>query len=334
LVSAALLGGTLAATSCGNGPSVVGTTRVDWRPVGCPQALDPPIYFAEADGDIFRMNPGDYAITRIGAASCPMAGRVGGIAINRRNELILPFANMNTAGKIRLLGPDSISACETVALRIPMPVSLYSGITMALRDEGDAAGDDVFLYAQDSMRTTSYLARSPGINEPGVVLGQLRFSDGTHSDGLCISGRSGAMDPPTCDAPRVPATLSAWTNAPGTDRTFIAVTLTSAGLVMMTIVERSQNITEVKPIQGVPLDLGVQGITATVWGDTVYLFLQRGEAPMVPPDGGRIQDAGPPTYTSVYRVSITTGIADASMHDIMALPVAATVPPCMRYAPM
>lgn len=334
VVSAALVGGAVFSASCGNAPSIVGTTRPDWRPVGCPQAADPPIYFAEADGDLYRMNPGDFSIMRVDAINCSMAGKIGAIAMNRRGEFLVSFAGTNTAGKFRLTGTSAISACETVGVRIPMPASLYVGMTMALRDEGDPGGDDLFVYAQDSQRTTSYLGKSPGINEPGMVLGQFRFASGTRMDGLCVSGRSGAMDPPTCDAPRAPATLSAWTNAPGTDRTFISVAPADGGLVMMTISERNESITDVKPIQGVPLDLGVQGIAATVWGDTLYLFLQRGEAPVIPDGGGRIPDAGAPTHSTVHRISIATGMALEDGHDIMALPTAATVPPCMRYAPM
>ena len=76
LVVASLVGGAVLAASCGPSPSVVGTTRTDWRPVGCPQIDDPLIYFAEADGDIYKMDPGNFLITRIGAVNCAMAGKI------------------------------------------------------------------------------------------------------------------------------------------------------------------------------------------------------------------------------------------------------------------
>jgi hypothetical protein len=258
------------------------------------------------------------------------------MAINRRGEIVLAFGMTDRAARVRVTGPTSLSDCETVTIRGEAPVTLYSGLAFSARDEGDIGGDDLYLWGFDAMQTTSYIARGEAVGGPVSVLGQTRFSDGDRSDGLCRSSRSGAMDPPTCSGPRVATVLAAYPNRNATNRSLVGVAVANGGFQIMFVDDpNDQRITEVKTVAGVPVDAYVGSLAATVWGDWLYLFVGRA-MPVAPgPDAG---DAGPPrdvpspTFTTVHRVALATGQAEADVGNLSFVPAAATVPPCMRYS--
>jgi hypothetical protein len=330
------LGVAIAAGASCDGRPLVGSPNPDWRPVGCPQAADPPVFLADPDGDLYRMDPNNFGVQRIAAATCPMSGRISNMAINRRGEILLTFGMSDRAARVRVIGTSALSACESVTIRAPnTPITLYSGVTFAVRDEGDIGGDDLFLWGFDNMQSSSYLARAATVTEPVTALGQTRFAEGDRSDGLCRSGRSGAMDPPTCSGPRAAVNLSTWPNRAPSNRSLVGVALVGGAFQILYVdAPEDQRITEVKTVAGVPVDAYVASWTSAVWGDSLYLFVGRSTPPAPGPDAGDARpptDAPAPTFSTVHRVSLMTGQAESDVGNLSFVPTAASVPPCMRY---
>lgn len=337
------LGVAIAAGASCSGRPLVGSPNANWRPVGCPQAGDPPIYLAEADGDVYRLDPNSLGATLMGTVTCPQRGLVNAMGINRRGEIILALGDMRV-GRVRIqAGADPLSACENTVFPAGTmaPINKYSGLTFGLANEGDPGGDDAFLWAFDGNQTTTYLARYPVVAQPPVSSPQTRFVGGDRSDDFCRPPTTGTMVPPTCSGPRVAAQLSNYPNRNATNRSIVAVTFANGAFQIMFIDDPSEGqIAEIRPVTGVPIDLYSSWQASTVWGDTLYLFIGRSPQPMVmPPDGGDSgtmarPDVQPPTMTTIHRIPLSTGVADANVGQLDGIiPTAASVPPCMRYTP-
>jgi hypothetical protein len=343
----ALFAGLAVAISVGascSGRPLVGSPNAAWRPVGCPQAGDPPIYIAEADGDVYRLDPNTLGASLLGTVTCPQRGMVNAMGINRRGEILLALGDMRV-GRVRIqAGADPLSACENTTFPAGMmaPISRYSGLTFALNNEGDVGGDDAYLWAFDGMQTTTYLARYPVVGTAPVSSPQTRFVGGDRSDGFCRSPMTSVMLPPTCSGPRIAAQLSNYPNRNATNRSIVAVTFVDGAFQIMFIDDPSEGqISEIRPVTGVPIDAYASFQASAVWGDTLYLFIGRSPQPMLPPptDGGDAgpmmrPDVQPPNMTTVHRIPLSTGVADANVGQLDGIvPTAASVPPCMRYTP-
>ncbi|MDP3274749.1 MAG: hypothetical protein Q8Q09_06095 [Deltaproteobacteria bacterium] len=326
----ATLGIAVAANAGCSGRALIGSSRPDWRPVGCPQTGDPPVYLATGPGDIYRMDPESFGIERIGAITCPMSGQVSNLGINRRGDVLVSLGDMR-GGRSMITGTMSLATCEAGGIQQVTPVSKFSSFVFALRDEGDSGGDDLYTFGYDDMVTTSYLVRSPNLFDPGEVLGQFRFAGGQRSDGLCQSGRQMMPDPLSCSAPRAYAQLASWPAGDARHRSLVAVAFADTDFKLMLIPNPdTAEISEVRTITGIPLDSSFRGFSATVWGNSVYLFLRRGET--IAPDAGTTMMLPPPTRTTVHRVAIATGQAEMVAGALDIVVAGAAVPPCIRYA--
>jgi hypothetical protein len=321
--------------SCSGRP-LVGSPNANWRPVGCPQAGDPPIYLAEADGDFYRLDPNTFGATRLGAITCPQGGSVNYMAVNRRGEVVLALGEMRV-GRVRIQGgANPLSACESTGFPSgpTTPITKYSGFAFVLTNENDIAGDDVYLWATDNSEQATFLARYSSVGVAPIATPQIRFSDGDRSDELCRPPTQGMMVPPTCSGPRVAVELASYPNRNATNRSLVAATFANGAFQILFIDNpEDARITEIKTVQGVPIDAYSRFQTATVWGDSLYLFVGR-STPMSMGDGGPPVVVPPPTFTTVHRVPLDTAMADPNVGQLDGIiPNAASVPPCMRYAP-
>lgn len=318
--------------SCSGRP-LVGSQNPAWRPVGCPQAGDPPIYLARADGDIYRMNPNNFGVERIGAATCPMAGAITQMAINRRGEIVLSLGEQRV-GRVRIQsGATPLSACEMSSIERgnSSPTTKYSGMTYVLRDEGDINGDDLFTWATDDTELQRFLVRYPAPGQPPNLSNATRFAAGDRSDSFCRPPTTAMGVPPTCSGPRIIAHIGTVPNRTTANRAIVAMGFAEGAIQLMFVDNPDLAVvTQVTPVQGIPLDIFSTIQAATVWGETAYIFIGH---PMTTPD----PDAGvpmmlpPATYTTVHRVPLATGMASADVGTLMFVATAATVPPCMRY---
>lgn len=321
-----------AGASCSGRP-LVGAQNPNWRPVGCPQAGDPPIYLARGDGDLYRMNPNNFGIERIGAATCPMAGSVGMMAINRRGEIVLSLGDQRV-GRVRIQsGANPLSACEMSSIERgnSSPTTKYSGMTYVLRDEGDSAGDDLFTWATDDTELSRYLVRYAGPGQAPNLTQPTRFSAGDRMDTFCKPPTVRENVPPSCSGPRILAHLGTVPNRTTANRAIVAVGIAEGAIqLMFADTPDDGRITQITPVQGIPLDIYSRLQTATVWGETAYIFIGRTmETP--DPDAGVPMTLPPVTYTTVHRVPLSTGMASPDVGNLQMVVSAATVPPCMRY---
>lgn len=333
-----LFGGLLAAIGAGascSGRPLVGSQNPNWRPVGCPQAGDPPIYVAKAEGDIYRLNPNNYGIERIGAATCPNGGSVGTMAINRRGEIVLGLGDMR-AGRVRVQsGANPLSTCEQLSIERgqQIPTTKFSGMTFVLRDEGDIGGDDLMLWATEDSELSTYLVRYAVPGQPPQSAQPLRFAGMDRNDGFCAAPTVTQGIPPTCSGPRILGAIGTVPSRTATNRAVVLMGAANNALHLMFVDNpETGTITAITEVQGIPFDTYSKVMTATVWGDSAFVFVGRVMNPPGP-DAGVPMMPPAPDYTTVHRVDLATGMAAAEVGTLMLVARAATVPPCMRYAP-
>lgn len=333
LVVLAGLGAAIAAGASCSGRPLVGAQNPNWRPVGCPQAGDPPIYVAKPDGDIFRLNPNNFGVERIGAATCPMAGSVAGMAVNRRGEIILSLGDQR-AGRVRIQsGANPLSACESIGIERgnTTPITKFSGMGFVLRDEGDVGGDDLFLYATDDSELSTYLVKYTVAGQAPVATQPLRFAMGDRSDGFCRPPTVMQGVPPTCSGPRIVAQLAAAPVRTTNNRSLVLIGFAEGAYQLMFVDNPDDGrVTLVTPVSGIPIDQWATPLTATVWGESAFIFI--GHPTVTPdPDAGVPMMRPLPDYTTVHRVPLATGVASADVGTLMFVARGSAVPPCMRY---
>lgn len=333
-----LCGGFLSALGAGascSGRPLVGSQNPNWRPVGCPQVGDPPIFVAKAEGDIFRLNPNNYGIERIGAASCPNSGPVGAMAINRRGEIILSMGDTE-AGRLRVQGgANPLSTCEPVTIERGQqaPATKFSSMTFVLRDEGDLSGDDLLLWATEESELSTYLVRYTAVGQLPQSTQPLRFAGMERSDGFCVPPTMMEGIPPTCSGPRILGAIGTAPSRTVTNRAVVLMGIANNAVQLMFVDNpETGTITAIREVQGIPFDAFSRMMTATVWGDSAFVFVGRVMNPPRP-DAGDSMMLPEPDYTTIHRVNLETGVAAAEVGTLPFVVRAATVPPCMRYAP-